>query len=309
MTTLTDIVNRHAAGEYAATFKKKNIGSVVNVAIIGSSPGEDYYQSGACHLFAQYELAARPFRGVDNLALITFSKVDHSKKSGLVEYFDWLLNKSPVSDAYVTKDPITALKFGVIQSVDVHPDLFLVAAQLCRWPWNEYSSFVNSFDSLIQEGYDIPYLLQLYLVIESGLIVAGNKWLYTVPKLGTAGATAHMPFWNINLKRALLSFCSKEKLSGQRVHVNLDEDKTIQSSRWSGSSNKIWFKNVADLEGESSTLFKYLYSGETLVGSRSLAKVDVYTSLWKEAIPLTSTGKGVDLKLFESEIKKLGLSK
>jgi hypothetical protein len=166
--------------------------------------------------------------------ILTLHKYQNSKGAEL--FFDWLLNKSPVRDGFLTKDPKLALTQGVIQSVNVSPEVFLAAGQLARLPGSEFDYVFDAVVRLLEYGTKLNPLILIYLAWS-------QQWSYRkdTNSLSRSGyknnSSNHLPFPAIN--KEILGCLANEDL------IPSDENNTIIFSKWDSGANQIFVKNRA----------------------------------------------------------------
>lgn len=115
------------------------------LGVVYNKDGKEYkykqFGPGPCHgnfsKSSVYSYTSNTLTGVDWKALSAVQPLQTSKE-GALNFFDYLFNRSPFAEVFITKDPVDAMKNGIVANTDLPENLVLSAFVASRFPTESY---------------------------------------------------------------------------------------------------------------------------------------------------------------------------
>ena len=323
------LLQQHANGFYDRVFDGVwDSPAVMNGYVVHSTDQEGSYVprsavAGACHATVNSVIDR-----ATALAVITMPDRKLANNEGAILFYDWLLNKSFYSDAFLCKDPVLSLKHGFVKTIDISAAKWLGAAQLCRLGTSEFKHDMLAVYDILASGFDIHPLLLVLLTTELGFIsdkkVVKAKHASKISKLKiglVSSHSSHLPLQYIENVKTLKEVCKDDP--NKPLWSPAHED-TFRQKRWPNGSNTVASKGMYNFYGQNEAAITELIDS-LLKGTPSMlfnlaeeVMKTAYTPIWQDAIEelkchLVLSKKIVDgvpinlsgLELF-SKLNKLG---
>lgn len=276
--TLEEMIEAHAKGEFDK-FRKLGSGSMVGVMV--KSDGDHKYTSGACHANVKYLISR------DSLGFITFTNPEVVGLPGAALYYDWLINRSAFSGAFLCKDVQTNLRHGFLKRLDYNAAAWLGAAQLSRLSTGEYRDSMKAVYATLENDHKIHPML-LTVALGGGMATYENNQI----RLGLSAAESlfenggssytHLPFKTFRGEEDFKSVCEDRP---EKIDPT-PENWLCRKAGWPYNSSSVLYakKTPSSYSQRLRSIAKQLYEGfPTTFGLTTVLEEGPYEDLWEAA--------------------------